>query len=172
MAFNQVGTYLTNGAPVIVREILANSIVVTTNDSVKLASGFVALGTTGALVFGHVISVGTSKGMGLNSTGVAGAEFGSFVNTYTLASDNQTVGKVKADVDVSKMTIYSGELDAAIGSTTGSNLNGYFTDLTDEDTLDESATVATTMQYALGGVDQRNTAQALCHIFESQVFGV
>ena len=136
MAITRKGTLAPWGAPVQLSNIVANSITITVNDSVKMASGFIALGTAGALVWGHVMGLGTEKGMGLNSTGVLGAEVGSFQGTFATASDNQTVLKVKAVIDVSKFTTYSAEESAAIGTTTGSNLAGYTQDLSDEDTLD------------------------------------
>lgn len=172
MAFNVVGSLTPYGAPVLLTNILANSITVTVMDSVKAASGFLALGTAGALVWGHVIGIGTAKGMPMNTTGVAGSEIGSFVNTFLTASDNQTVAKVTALCDVSKFTKYSAELSATIGTTTGSNLIGYRMDLTDEDTLDESSAITGTAQYATFGVDPNNSAQAVVNVYESQVFGV
>jgi len=171
MAFTPNGSLDTHGAPVIRREIITNSVVTTVMDSVKLASGFVALGTAGALVFGNVISIGTEKGVGLNTSGATGAQMGSFVNTYTAASNNQTVGKVKADVDISKMSLYSAELSAAAGTTTGSNLDGYNMDLADEDTLDESSATTSTAQYHSWGLDPVNSARVIVNILESQVFG-
>lgn len=170
MAFSPIGSLVPYGGPVLRSETLANSITVTVNDSVKFASGFVALGTAGASVLGHVTSISTKSGVGLNTTGATGAEMGSFVGTYATASDNQTVGFVKAVVDISQTTVYSAELDAAIGTTTGSNLPGYRMDLTDEDTLDEDTAVATTAQYATLGVSPSNSAQAAVYIFESQIF--
>lgn len=172
MAFSNIGTMSPYGAPVKLFRTLANSITVTINDSLKLASGFLALGTTGALVFGHVQGLGTAKGMPLSSTGVAGADFGTFTNTFLTASDNQTVAFNKAECDVSKFTLYSAEESAAIGTTTGSNLAGYTQDLSDEDTLSESSALTTTNQYMGHGVDPSNSAQAVVNIFESQVFGV
>lgn len=172
MAFQRIGTLAPWGAPVQLSNIVANSITITVNDSVKAASGFLALGTGGALVWGHVMGLGTEKGMPLNTTGVAGADIGSFVNTFATASDNQTVAKVKAVCDVSKFTLYSAETSAAIGTTTGSNLIGYRMDLTDEDTLDESTAATTTAQYGTFGVDPVTTANAVVNIYESQVFGV
>jgi hypothetical protein len=97
---------------------------------------------------------------------------GSFVNTFATASDNQTVAKVKAEMDISRHTMYSAETSAAIGTTTGSNLIGYRMDLTDEDTLDESTAATTTAQYATWGVDPSNSANAVVTIYESQVFGL
>lgn len=172
MAFQAHGTLRTNGAPVLRREILANSITAVVMDSVKISSGFVALGTTGALVFGHINEMGTNGGVGLNTTGAAGAAVGSYAGTFTTASDNQTVAKVRADIDISKETLYSAEVDATIGTTTGSNLAGYKMDLTDEDTLDESTAATTTAQYNTWGVDPNNSARAIVNIYESQVFGV
>ena len=77
MAFIARGTLNPHGAPVLRRDILANSITVTELDSVKYASGFVALGTAGALVAGHVVSITTDKGVGLETDGSAGAQSGS-----------------------------------------------------------------------------------------------
>ncbi len=172
MAFIPAGSFDPHGAPVLRKEILANTITVTVFDSVKAASGFIALGTAGALVYGHVKGIATAKDVGVTSTGVAGAAFGSFVGTFGTASDNQTVAKVVGEIDISKYSLYSAELSAAIGTTTGSNLIGYRMDLTDEDTLDESTAVTTTAQYATHGVDPNNSAQAIVNIYESQVFGV
>ena len=172
MAITRIGTLSPHGAPVQISRILTSSITVTVNDAVRLVSGFLSLGTTGTLVFGHVMGLGTEKGMGLNTTGVVGAEIGSFVNTFATPSDNTTVAKIKAVCDISKFTLYSAEVDVAIGTTTGSNLAGYTQDLVDEDTLDESTAATTTGQYMGHGVDPVNSAQAVINIFESQVFGV
>lgn len=166
------------GAPCKLFRTIANSITITINDSVKLATGFIALGTTGALVFGHVQGIGTSKGMPMSSTGVAGADFGTFINAFATASNNQTVALFKAECDVSKFTLYSASLDAAIATTTGSNLPGYNMDITDNTQLSESSATATTTasttagQYAAHGVDPVNSARAIVSIFESQVFGI
>lgn len=170
MAFTAIGSLVPYGGPVLRSETLANSITVTVADSVKWSSGFVALGTAGASVLGHVTGIRTNKGVGVNSTGAAGAALGSFVGTYLTASDNQTVGFVKAEIDVSQFTVYSAELDATIATTTGSNLPGYRMDLADEDTLDEDTAVTTTAQYATLGVSPSNSAQAAVYIFESQIF--
>jgi hypothetical protein len=171
MAFKAIGHFGdSEGGPILQARILANSITVTEMDSLKIASGFAALGTTGALVFGHVQGIRTDGGVGLETSGAAGAQTGSFVGTFLTTSDNQTVAKVRATCDISKFTIYSAEEDATIGTTTGSNLAGYTQDLADEDTLDESTAVTTTGQYMGHGVDPNNTAQAVVNIYESQVF--
>lgn len=170
MAFNKIGSLVPYGGPILRHEILANSITVVQFDSVKFASGFAALGTAGASVLGHVVGIETNLGVGVNTTGAAGAEMGSFVGTFATASDNQTVANVRGIIDVSQMTIYSAEVDATIGTTTGSNLRGYRMDLVDANTLDESTAVTTTAQYATLGLDPTDTARSACYIFESQIF--
>ena len=75
MAIKRCGTLSPYGAQ-FNSQTLANSITITVDDSVKAASGFLALGT-GALVWGHVMGIGTKDGMGLNTTGVAGADIDS-----------------------------------------------------------------------------------------------
>lgn len=172
MAFKTAGTLNPHGAPILRRAVIANSITTTQLDSIKLASGFAALGTTGALVFGHLVAHKDADSVGLSTTGAAGAEIGSYVNTFLTASNNQTVALVTAECDISTNTLYSAEVDATIGTTTGSNLAGYNMDIVDEDTLDESTATTGTAQYNSFGVDPENTAQALVHILESQVFGV
>lgn len=171
MAIIKCGSLSPAEAPVLRSEVIANSTTVTESDSVKLASGFVALGTTGALVFGHVASIGTKDLLGVGSTGAAGAAFGSFAGTFLTASNNQTVAKVKASVDISKFSLYSAEEDATIGTTTGSNLAGYYQDLADEDTLDESTASTSPAQYFGWGVDPDKPVNALVQIYESAVFG-
>ena len=172
MAFKSAGTLFAQGAPVKLFRTLKNSETFTINDSVKLASGFVALGTAGALVAGHITGLGTEQGMPLNTTGVAGAAIGSFIDTFASASDNQTVAKYKAELDISKHTLWSASFETAIATTTGSDLPGYFCDLDSEFDLDESDTTTTTMQYALHGVDPRNSAKAITNVYESQILGV
>lgn len=172
MAFKRKGSLDPHGAPVLRRAILANTITSVKLDSMKLASGFAALGTAGALVFGHLGSHSNKYEVGVETSGAAGAAMGSYLGTFLSASDNQTVGLVTADCDVSKFTLYSAELSAAIGTTTGSNLAGYRMDLSDEDTLDESSATTSTAQYGTWGVDPNDTSKAVVNIYESQVFGV
>ena len=172
MASSVHGTLRSGGAPILRREILANSITVSVYDSVIATSGFIALGTTGTLLAGWVQGIGTNKGVGVSSTGIAGAEMGSFVGTFATASDNQTVAKVRAELDISKETIMSMTPDAAIATTTGSNLIGYHTDIADEDQTDESTAATTTAQLTIWGVDPQVASNHLVSIYESVFLGV
>lgn len=170
MAFKTAGT-LGDTAPVKLAVIAKNSEVITELDSIKVASDFALRATGGVSLYGHVTGIRTNSGVGLNTTGVAGAEMGSYVGTYTFASDNQTVAKSKVELDISKFTIYSAEVDVAIGTTPGSDLRNYFMDLVDEDTLNESTAATTACQYATFGADPDDTAKALVTIYESNIFG-
>lgn len=172
MAFKVIGSLQPSGAPIKKRMILVNSGTSVLLDSHKASLGFGAASTAGALVFGHLLAHSTELDMPVETTGAAGAAMGSYAGTYTAASNNQTVGKVKGEYDVSKHTLYSAEESQTIGSTTGSNLIGYKQDLSDENTLDESTAATTTKQYNGWGVDPYNTAQAIVNIYQSQVFGV
>lgn len=166
--FKKIGSIADFNGPVLVDRILTNSITVAVMDSVKTASGFAALGTTGARVLGHVESIVGADGL----TPVKdGTYLGNFASTYAVASNNQTVAQVRARVDVSQNSFYSAELDAAVGTTTGSNLAGKTFDIVDEDTLDESTVLETTAQYYSHGLDRNNTAQVVVNILESEVFG-
>ncbi len=171
MAFTAIGSLAPYGGPVLRHEIITNSVVTTIADSVKFASGFVALGTAGVAVLGHVNGI-NDKGVGVSTSGASGAALGSFVGTFTAASDNQTVAKVRAEIDVSQFTMYSAEVDATIGTTTGSDLAGYRMDLVDEDTLNESSAVTTIAQYATWGLDPNDSTQAVVNIIESSIFNV
>lgn len=172
MAFKQVGSVGGDEAPILKHVILANSITSIVGQALIASSGFAALGTTGTLVLGHLRAHTTKNGVGLETTGVAGAASGSYVGTYLTASDNQTVGMVKAEVDVSKDTLYSVDPDATIATTTGSNLLGYHTDIADASTTDESTAATTTAQYTIWGVDPEDSGNQVVSIYESVVFGV
>lgn len=172
MAFKKIGTLIPYGAPVLRKEIITNSVVSTVMDSVKMVSGFVALGTSTALVFGHLMNHKSKTGNGLNSTGVAGAEMGSYVNTYTAAANNQTVALITAECDVSKHSMYTASLSAALGTTANSNLGHFNFNITDQATLTESSVTTASAQYHSWGIDPTIPTQLIVNIYSSQVFGV
>lgn len=172
MAFKPIGTLNPHGGPVFRSEILGNSITVVEEDSMKVSSGFLVLGTTGALVFGHVRGIVTNFGVGMETSGAAGAASGSFEGSFATASDNQTVNKFRSLTDISKFTMYSADPDGTVGTTTGSNLLGYMTDIADEDNTDETSAVTTTAQYFIWGLDPVDSTNHVVNIVESNVFGV
>ena len=157
--------------PVLVDRIVTNSVTVAISDAVSTTSCFAALGTAGNPVLGHVVAIQGKDGLSVVKDGTFLNNPG---NTHTVDSDNQTVDKTKVIVDISQDSLYTAELDAAAGTTTGSDLSGYNLDLADEDTLDESTAAQTTAQYYSHGLDVNygnGSTQVLVNILESEVFG-
>ncbi len=165
---HKIGSLGRYGGPLLVERIITNSVTVAISDSVKTASGFAALGTTGARVLGHVESIVGADGLTPVKDGTLLQNLGA---TYAAASNNQTVAQVKVRVDVDTASLYSAEPDAALATTAGSNLAGKNFDLVDANTLDESTVVETTAQYYSHGVDRNDTDQLVVNILESEVFG-
>lgn len=164
----KIGSLGRSGGPLLVDRIITNSVTIAVGDSVKTASGFAALGTTGARVLGHVESLIGKDGL----TPVKdGTYLGNIGEAYTVESDNQTDKEIRARVDVDTASLYSAELDAAVGTTTGSNLAGKTFDLVDEDALDESTVAETTAQYYSHGLDINETTRVVVNVLESEVFG-
>tara|TARA_R100001086_G_C11848217_1_gene261040 strand:- start:26478 stop:26984 length:507 start_codon:yes stop_codon:yes gene_type:complete len=165
--FQKIGSLGRFGGPVLVDRVITNSVVVAIGDSVKTASGFGALGTAGDAVLGHVVAVVGADGLNPKDDATFNGNLGT---AFTAASDNQTVDQVKMVVDVAQDALYIAELDAAAGTTTGSDLAGYNMDLVDEDTLDESTAAETAAQYYSHGLDSVKTTQVVVNIKESEVF--
>ena len=175
MAFKLAGSLEPWGGPLLRSEIIFNSLTVTELDSVHAASGFISTAVVASLVFGHVVGLVQNLGIGLNTTGAAGAAIGSFVNAFTVASDNQTNGKVRAQCDISKKTLYSVASDGTIGTTTGSNLLGFFTNVSSSGqstSTGETSTLSSTLQYHIWGTDPNKTANQIVNVYQSQPLGV
>lgn len=174
MAFIKYGSLNANQAPVLKKFTLANSVTFTPQCSVVLTSGFLALSTsTTYFPAGQLEAIQTFAGIGEITTGVAGASIGSFLGTFLTSSTNQTVAKVSGIVDTSKFSLYSVGASATLGTTTGSNLPGYYTALSNSTTTLESsaATSMTSTGYVIWGVDPLNsTTNQIVSIVNSQFF--
>ena len=97
-------------------------------------------------------------------TFVAGEEG---VGRYTAASDNATVDQVKAlGFYVTEYDVYSSAPDATIGTTTGSDLDGYFTDLANAYTVDENVASTSAQQLAILGLDPLDSTRGLYMVAE------
>lgn len=164
----KIGTLGQAGGPLLVDRIITNSVSIAVGDSVRTVSGFLALGTTGTRVLGLVESLVGQDGL---SPLKDGTYLGNIGEVYAASASNQTVAMVRARVDIDQNSLYSAELDAAIGTTTGSGFAGRTFDLADEDTLDESTVAETTQQYYSHGTDRNLTTQVVVNILESEVFG-
>lgn len=151
--------------------IVANSQTIAVGDAVQLdADGFVIPAATSGAILGVVVELTNENGTGLITDGTTGAEMGSYRGTYTTASNNETVGKVKAMIDVSVDTLYSVGLDANPGTTTGSNKPAAKFNLANETTLDESTVTTPGTQFISMGVDRDDATRVIVKIL-SGVFG-
>ena len=169
MPFNVWGTLAPNEGQQIIggdaapyRTIIANSEVITIGDAVQWdANGFLVNDASVGAVAGIVVGVANS--------GVPVAPDSATTGTYTVASNNQTVAQIYAIIDISTDTLYSAPADAALGTTTGSNLPGYLMDLLASGSatqLDESTASATTGQFFSWGLDPRNTERVIVNLNE------
>lgn len=169
------------------KTIILNSKTTTIGDLVHLEDGFVDIAAAGERLWGVVVGfeVGGSNatdgdGIGLENA-KSGTDYdGTFteggidVGKYVAISDNQTDKKVRAVIDVSPFAVYSNTPDATIGTTTGSNLKGNYTDIIDEDQVDENNSTnafTTIAQLLILGVDSLATTNGLYMIMERQYMG-
>lgn len=154
-----------NGGRSLMEFTLKVSTTFTVGDALKLASGALELSAGSANVAGILVGFVKADGSPLTDNGAGG----DFVGTYTTASSTT----VKGIIDVSTDSIYSVTADAALGTTTGSNLAGYNMDVVaGSDQLDESTSAATTAQFFSYGPDPDGTAadnSVLVSIQESQI---
>ena len=178
----KIGSLNSTVGPILVDRVLTNSLAVAVGYAVQTTSGFLAVGTAGARVLGHVVSfIGADSLTPVKD----GTYLGNPGEVFTAESDNQTVDEVRAQVDVSVTSLYSAELDATAGTTTGSDLAGYYVDLADKDTLDESTVTESRLtltegapntvaiaQYYSHGLDRNDTTQVVVNIVNSEVFGI
>lgn len=139
--------------------ILANSITVIVGQAVKSSSGFLtnASVTSGAIA-GIILAVVDANGLPIDPDSGT-------TDSYTTASDNQTVAKKYAIIDESPFTIYSFVASAAPGTTTGSNLRNYYADFSDASTIDESTAATSNKVLRLLGADpEASTTRILATI--------
>jgi hypothetical protein len=154
-----------DGGRVLMAFTITDSQVLSEGEAVKLASGKVSTWGTGGAGLGIVVGFVKADGSPVTDNGAGG----DYAGTYTAGSSNT----VKAVVDVSRDSIYSVPLDAAPGTTTGSNLAGYNADLTaGSQTIDESTAGTGTASFFLLGEDTSEGAQTyavLAKIQESEL---
>lgn len=155
---------LGNGGRVLVPFTITDASVIKVGEAVKLSSGKLVTWGAGGVGLGIVESIRNADGSPVTDNGAGG----DFHGEYTAPSSNTVV----AMVDVSKMSRYSVTQDAALGTTTGSGLAGYNTDLVaTSDQLDESTTVSTTASFFIWGTDTSSGApdnSVIVSIQESQ----
>jgi hypothetical protein len=165
MAFIYKRSRISNAGRELMAFTITDATVLSVGEAVKLASGKLVTWGAGGAGLGIVAGFQKADGSPLTDNGAGGA----FTDTYTAPTSNT----VQALVDISKTSVYSVTQDAALGTTTGSGLAGYNTDLLSTSLgLDESTTVSTTASFVILGVDPDGSAPSnsvLVSVQESQI---
>lgn len=170
MSFIPSGTLDPHGAPVLRHDVLANSVTYVVGDALKLTTGFPVLATGGNVpIYGHLIESETNKGVGVNTTGAAGAAMGSYTNTYLTSSTNQTVLMARGVINISRLTQYSASVTGT--PATGASTLGYMANLADEATIDQASALTTNLQYFIWGVDPNVSTRIIVSVHGSLIFG-
>jgi hypothetical protein len=144
-------------------------------------SGEVQPAAAGELLLGVCVGIVDVDGINMDNskrsiTG-SGASWTSSTQTFVAGSDNSSTDYVKALVDIDPFSVWSCEPDATIGTTTSSGNSAFFgsyTDLADEDEVDEtnnSAAFNTVAQLFIWGTDPEDTTRGLYSIAEHVFWG-
>lgn len=153
--------------------ILDNSITVTIGDFVHTNGGFCDIAAAGETLLGVVVGIVDQDGINMDESkySLAQASWTSSTHTVTTGAANTTGDKVRALVDIDPFSVWSCEPDDTIGTTTGSNLQGYYTDLIDEDEVDETDASTAVAQLYIWGVDPEDSTRGLYSIAEHEIWG-
>ena len=176
MAFKEYGTLAPNAGKMILGgdgddglsgETLGNnSEVLQIGDAVTTdANGNIILATAGSVVLGILIGVGKN--------GVAAEPDANTQDVFTMASDNETVAKEYAIIDISLNSLWSGSQDGTAGATANSDKRGAVIDIANENTLDEDTATRTRTgggQFYTWGADPTDTTRLIVSINESEIF--
>jgi len=176
MAFKHFGTLNPNGGTMVIGgdgddglsgETLGNnSEVLQIGDAVTTdANGDIILCTAGSVVLGILVGVGVN--------GVAADPDANTLDTFTMTSDNETVAKEYAIIDISPLTLWSASQDGTAGTTANSNKRGAVIDLISENQLDETSADRTRTnggQFFTWGADPNDTTRLIVSINESEQF--
>jgi len=162
MAFKYKKSLNPNSGPVLISIPVTTTVTIDVGDAVEIdttTTRYLAPCAAAVKVLGHVHALVQPNGLPLTaSTGAVDRL------TYTTTSS----GEIYALVDVSKMSLYSAEMSAALG-TTGTTPYYENYDLSDETKLDEATAAATSAQYKGWGVDPDDSARLLVTIKESEL---
>jgi len=127
--------------------LIKNSEVIKVGDWITdEASGVANVDAATEKVSGYAVAIVTDEGLSLESpavdTGSLGGTWVSSTKSYTAAADNETVDGVQVEfIEAREGDEFIATLDAAKGTTTGSNKSGYFLSIltSDSSLLDESS---------------------------------
>ncbi len=174
-----------SGAPVTRRIIIDNSDDVQVGDAVKGISGNLEVVTAADALLGVIIDIVDRKGKSIwGTTALVGSATVTGIpttGTVTVASDNETVDKIAALIDISMETVYSVSVTGTIGTTVSSDKWGAWVDTVDEKSIDETTATRTIgtggqfiTQVAPDGTskDPDDSTRLLVSIHESEYYGL
>jgi hypothetical protein len=163
MAFKFHKSLLGAGAPPLVRVIIDNSDTITLGDMVKVYNaGNAEVATAARPLFGPVHAVVDANG--LQPTPDTGT-----VDTWTVASDNETVALKAVLADPSIHSIYSATVTGTINTTATSGKMGVSLDLDSEAAVLESSAARNAQgQLYSWGPDPADSTRLLVSIMESE----
>ena len=149
--------------------VIANSATIAEGDVVLLSSGYLSPGTATNRLVGVVEGIVDANGVPLDHPEADhDGTWTNSPNTYVASSDNQTDKQVRALVRTDPLAVYSATPDATIGTTTGSNLQGYYCDIASETAPDESGASTSAAQLCIHGLDPDDSSKGLYSIAEHQ----
>lgn len=166
MAFNYVGSLNGSGRK-LEKVLLTDSIAAVVGDCVQndATAGTCSLAAAGTDIAGVIVGFCDKYGVpAINTTVTAGTASSGAVTSVASTSTNYAL------IDVNPFSLYSAELDATVGTTTGSDKRGVWHLLADANTIDESAvlntydTTSTSAQFYSHGLDPRNSARIIVNI--------
>lgn len=164
MAFNYVGSVNGQGRK-LQRVLPTTSQNLAVGDAVAYSTtaGTVVAATASTAIDGIIVGYVDKYGVPINGDAiVAGtaAELSKTTDSATAASDY-------VNIDTNPGSLYSCELSATVGSTTGSNKAGVWLKLSDKNTLDETSVVSTydatstLVHFYSKGLDPRDSARVV-----------
>lgn len=157
--------------------IIDNSDTVAIGDAVKLRNGNVEVSAADGAFSGVVVGLVDKEGKSvfgslatLGSATVSGNPASGSVVAY---SDNETVDKIAAQIEMSPYVVYSADVTGTIGTTNSSEKIGGWVDMDDEDSVDETTfnrTISTGGQLNGWGTDPDDSTRLLVSIHEHEFF--
>ena len=157
--FSYKKSLLTKDAPVEIPFIINNSEAVQIGDAIQVdTNGHAILATAGEEVAGIAVAV-----TDYNDTAIDPDT--STLDTYTVASDNETVAKKKVKLVMDKYSLFENDADEDLDLT---DLMKFF-NLIDENTIDASSVNANNGQFQLISLDPNDASKGLFRIAESQL---
>lgn len=158
--------------PIMKSYVINNSATLKRGDFVRLdTNGNIIRATSTTNILGSVAGVIPDAGDNSESGGAYVAPDSGTEDTWTVASDNETVAKKRALVNVDPFAVYRVDFSADIGTTSGSVVGARF-DLTDHDTVNEASAGTGTAQVALIDTIHDDADRGEVMIVENQVAGV